>query len=246
MKKKGKPIQGDDSSPCLIEESDKDMAGEDLGIGKVAAAISKAQTILVVAHRNPDGDTLGSMLGLGRGLEKLGKTVVFACPDPPPEKLRFMPGIDRVVHQIEGHADVALAVDCGEAALLGSLKESFLAMPVTVQVDHHELGTPFTTLRYIDLSAAAVGEMVFRLLRELDVAVDRDIATCLMVSLMEDTGGFRYPNVKPSTMVVAGELLKAGADFPGLIEQLYWTRSAGDVRLAGRVVENVRFAGDGV
>lgn len=222
------------------------MTIRDSGIGEVVKALARAETILVAAHRNPDGDTLGSMLGLGLGLEKTGKKVLFACPDPPPERLRFMPGMERVTHNMDKHADVAVAVDCGEASLLGGLAEPFLAMPVTVQVDHHELGKPFTTLAYIDLSAAAVGEMVCRLLGELGVAPDRDIATCLMVSLMEDTGGFRYPNVKASTMDIAGELLKAGADFPGLIEQLYWTRSAGDIRLAGRVVENVRFAGDGV
>lgn len=212
---------------------------------EVTDTLSRADTILVMAHRNPDGDTLGSMLGLGLSLEKMGKQVVMACEDPVPALFRFMPGSERIVDSVAVPVDLAVAVDCGELNMLGRLAPVFQDAPLSIQIDHHELGKPFALLTHIDLTAAAVGEMIYRLLGELGLAPDRDVATCLMVSLMEDTGGFRYPNVTATTMAIAGELLKAGADFPGLIQKLYWSKSPGDIRLSGKIVENVRIEGGG-
>lgn len=211
----------------------------------VADILMKATTILLVAHRRPDGDTIGSMLGLGLALERQGKRVIMACEDPIPERLRFLPDWERVVSHVNSVADVSVAVDCGDLRQLGSLGTVFQQSQTAIQIDHHELGHPFTHFSCINMQAAAVGEMIYGIIAEMGLSVSKDEATCLLTSIMVDTGGFTYPNAKADTFTVAGELMRAGADYPYLIEQLFWNRTAGDIILAGKVASGIRFSCDG-
>jgi phosphoesterase RecJ-like protein len=182
------------------------------GLDDVAALIGRGRRFLCAAHARPDGDALGSMLATAHGLRALGKTVALYDHDPPPERLRFLPGAADVRTAVapSERFDATFVHDCGDARLLG---DRFPPREVTgpiVVLDHHSSVKPFGDLVLRDPTASAVGVIVARLLERLGVAIDRSIADALWCSLVSDTGWFRYSSTDLETMDLARACVAAG------------------------------------
>jgi bifunctional oligoribonuclease and PAP phosphatase NrnA len=184
------------------------------GLDEVVRLVRAGRRFLVTGHANPDGDALGSMLATLHGLRTLGKEVVAYDHDPAPRRLAFLPGAESLVTdpaRLGGPFDATFVHDCGDAHLLG---DRFPARAVTgplVVVDHHSSGNDFGDLSLRDSSAAAVGVIVARLLRALEVPLSPAIAECLWCSLASDTGWFRYASTDAETMRLATACVEAGA-----------------------------------
>jgi phosphoesterase RecJ-like protein len=184
------------------------------GLDDVVARVRAGQRFLVTAHANPDGDALGSMLATLHGLRALGKDVVAYDHDRAPKRLAFLPGAQEIVTnaaKLKGRFDATLVHDCGDAKLLG---ENFPPPTVTgplIVLDHHASARPFGEVVWRDATAAAVGVMIGRLLRALDVTLTREMAECLWCSLVSDTGWFRYSATDVETMQLATACVAAGA-----------------------------------
>lgn len=211
----------------------------------VKEKILGAKNIVIAGHVNPDGDSIGSLLSLGLGIEKLGKRVYMVSPDGVPAKYRFLPGADRILKTAQKAADLAIAVDCSNKEILGKAYSIFKKAKDILEIDHHEFKRPFGNLFLIDYKASAVGELVYLLLEELKVSIDKDIALNLLTSIIVETNSFRLPNVRPLTFKICGELIDKDVDFYKLVDMVFWSRTRESAVLTGICLARCKFIEDG-
>jgi phosphoesterase RecJ-like protein len=219
------------------------------GAGDVARALAGAHRILIVSHVPPDGDGLGTGLSLVRALRRLGREAVFASGgDLPPNLRSFVrPGeVDASRDGPPGPFDLALAVDSADEARLGALAGAFRAADLGVNLDHHETNTRFGALVWVDPSSPAVGEMAMRVLAELGVPLDADLALPLLLAVVTDTGRFGYGNTTPSVLRAAADLVEAGADPQMITDAVYRCAPAGYYRLLGMALADLRIEAGGL
>ena len=195
---------------------------------------------------NPDGDTIGCQLALGLALMLLGKRVILLNQDGVPSRFQFLPGSELIVSASTEKADVSIAVDCGSLMQLGNSKSAFFRSKVTIQVDHHDYGKSFGKIQVVEEDASAVGEIVYELIRALKIEVTQSIATCLMASIIVDTGSFRFSNIRAETFKICGELIKTGVDLQHLVEESYWQKSRSMAKLSGYCMMKTQFSKDGL
>lgn len=214
-------------------------------IKKAVNVIRKARKVIVASHINPDGDTIGCLLALGLGLLLLGKRVILLCQDKIPARFQFLPGSELVLSHCTDAADVSIAVDCGSTQQLGNIQTAFFRSKTTIQVDHHDFGNIFGKIQVLDEEASAVGEIVYELIRALKVEITPAIATCLLTSIIVDTGSFRFSNIRPETFEICSKLIKKGVNIQRLIEDSYWKKSIPMVRLSGFCLLHTQFSKSG-
>jgi phosphoesterase RecJ-like protein len=180
----------------------------------VAGLLASGKRFLLTGHRNPDGDALGSALALALALEAAGKEARVVMRDGWSSSYAKMPGISRVAvldalpPDWPAGWDGLLVMECPEAARSGWESQSSGRV---VNIDHHPGNTRYGALNLVDLPAAAVGEIVADLLDLLRWPLTADIATNLWVSLVSDTGSFRYGNTTPKALALGARLVAAGA-----------------------------------
>jgi phosphoesterase RecJ-like protein len=210
------------------------------------AAIADAQDIVLACHINPDGDTLGTMIALGLGLEQLGKRVTLLSADGVPDTLQFLPEVGRVqVSTDRRDFDLAIVVDAGDITRAGKNQDVILATPRVIDIDHHVTAGVFGDVRLLDAKAAATGEIVFDLMISLGMQITRPIAQNLLCALLTDTGSFRYLNVTPRTMAIAGELIGYGGDPNEIAENVFENKPYAAQKLLGRALESMGRSMDG-
>lgn len=179
----------------------------------VAEAIRSSQKPLLCGHIMPDGDSLGSALALGLGLQELGKQVTIFSSDPIPDLYSFLPGIERIaVGEVPLHEyDLLIAVDCSVPERLGKAIKPYLTkgLPVAI-IDHHVNDDPFGQYNYIRTEAAATGEIIMDLLDLLNINLNLDLAINLYAAIVTDTGSFRYENTTSETHKRTARLLSHG------------------------------------
>jgi len=203
---------------------------------------------LLLGHVHPDGDVLGTLLGLGLALEIAGWAVTFAGPHPVPDVLSFLPGAARweVWRAAPRTFDVIVLTDCPDHARTeGLLGQARAGQSQVLNIDHHPDNRRYGTIDWIDPSAAATGEMIYELLVALGLTVTPEIALCLFTAIHTDTGSFRYSNTTARTFRIAAELTAAGAR-PALVsDRLYQQRPPGALRQLGEVLQGISVSDDG-
>ena len=209
----------------------------------VAEAIRSNDRFIVVAHENPDGDALGSMLATVLGLEALGKDVVMylsgAAPTPGEYSFLDLSQLDRELPADLGER-VLIAVDCANERRIGPEPTPVEGAKLVVNVDHHHDNSAFGALNLIVPDASSTAEIVRDLLRELDVSLTPDIAAALYVGLVTDTGRFQYTNTTPKSLRLAAELVEAGADVHGIFRHVYETVQFAKLKLLARALERAQ------
>jgi phosphoesterase RecJ-like protein len=207
------------------------------------AALRADERFLVVTHENPDGDALGSLLGITLGLRALGKdAVMYLAGDAPlPAELGFMP-LDELVRVPPGDLEerVLLAVDCANARRLGPDPALLERAKLVVDVDHHHDNTRFGSVNLVVADASSTAEIVRDLLRELEVPLTSAIAEALYVGLVTDTGRFQYSNTTPKALRLAAELVEAGADVHGIFRHVYETVQFAKLKLLARALDRAQ------
>ncbi len=182
--------------------------------------IEKENQFYLISHMLPDGDSIGSLLGLGLGLNKIGKEVTLFTPGHIPDKYRFLEGSGTVCHNgsIDNPERAVIVLDSSDPERLGLFKDSVMQSRMIINIDHHVTNQRFGHLNYVDDTASATGEIVFGLLKELGVEIDYHIAEALYVAISADTGSFKYENTTSQTHQVISSLLESGIN-PGVISQ---------------------------
>ena len=212
-----------------------------------AAAIHASQTIVLACHVNPDGDALGSMLGLALALLPLGKTVTCLSEDGIPAILTFLPGAELVRQTTDQtEFDLALVVDSGDLPRVGNTVQPIIGRARrVVDIDHHVTSGAFGDIRVLDARAASTAEIVYALLQTLQVPITSEIATCLFTGILTDTGSFRFQNVTPNTLTVAAALLEAGAPPAFISEHVFENRTFAATQLLGCALASLQKTPDG-
>lgn len=185
--------------------------------------IEAAASILVVSHDRPDGDAIGSAVGMGLLLKKLGKKVEIVNADPVPESLAFLPGSELIrPPSTRTGADLLIVLDsAGKDRISSSVWEMASGVKTVINIDHHVSNTGFGDLVYVDSVSPATGQIVFEIASFSGWPLDGVIAENLLAAISTDTGSFRYPATTPKTFHIAGELTALGVDLGRLNRMLY-------------------------
>jgi bifunctional oligoribonuclease and PAP phosphatase NrnA len=209
----------------------------------VADALRTHDRFVVVTHENPDGDALGSMLGLTVGLRSLGKDVVmYLSGDAPlPGEYGFLAldGLQRVEPADLGQR-VLVAVDCASERRIGPDPDLLPRAEMVLDIDHHHDNTRFGDANLIVADASSTAEIVRDVLDALDVPLTPEIAEPLYVGLVTDTGRFQYSNTTPKSLRLAAELVEAGADVHGIFRRVYESVQFAKLKLLARALERAQ------
>jgi bifunctional oligoribonuclease and PAP phosphatase NrnA len=206
----------------------------------VATALSEHDRFLLVTHENPDGDALGSLLGLKLGLDALGKSsIMYIGGDTdPPTEYAFL-NLDGLLRKLPDDAAtrVLVALDCANAERMGAAASLLERVPLSLDVDHHHDNTAFGKVNLVVADASSTGEIVRDILRELEVDLTPVIAEALYVALVTDTGRFQYANTTPKALRLAAELVEAGVDAHRVFQGIYESVEFAKLKLLARALE---------
>ena len=224
------------------------LSAEKLGAAReLARVIGPGARVTLTTHVNPDGDGLGSEVGLVHALRDRGITVTIANPTPTPPRFGFLfadlPGVDRTAEAVRElrRADLIVVLDISDLGRLGMLADTVAGRGVPVAcIDHHvSPGTLPAGPRYVDASAAATAELVVEIALANDWTLSRAAARALYVGIMTDTGGFRFSNTHPRTLRIAAELLEKGIDPESMYSDVYAGAPEGRVRLLAEALQTL-------
>ncbi len=196
-------------------------------LSQVVELIENKQNFAITTHVRPDGDGIGSSLGLCWLLRSLGKSAEVIVRDGIPAAYAQLPGADEIkqIAEVNGKYDAIFVIECSDLARPGikGLENQF-----TVNIDHHATSEHFGTINWIDQTASAVGEMIYNLCKAIGGRITREIAECVYLALVTDTGSFHFPNTTDRTLKVASELIKVGVKPAQISEVVYnsypWSR----------------------
>ncbi len=216
------------------------------GIEAVAEAIKNLRSVIISTHISPEGDAIGSELGLALSMMKMGKKVSILNADPVPEFLRFLPGTELIKTgtEIPGQYDALVVVDC-EPERTGLKLKDAPGLKI-INIDHHVTNPKTASVFWINPEAAAAGEMVYDLLLFMNAPIDKAIATNLYTCIFTDTGSFRYTNTDADALAKSAKLLSYGVDTWKVAENVYETKSFGRMKLLGLVLADMEISLDGL
>jgi phosphoesterase RecJ-like protein len=205
------------------------------------------QQIMVLGHKDADGDTLGCSLAFGEALRARGRDVSVVMPHPLSQKYSWMPGFDLIAERPPAGADIRLVLffDAGNIERSGSAVEHIGAHATIVNVDHHPSNSRFGDVNIVDPEASAVGQMCLDLLEHFGWRITPTMATNLYTALMTDTGGFRHENTTPRALRDAARLAALGADPSYVASMVYKSRPITTVKLSGLAVASMQVELDG-
>lgn len=224
------------------------LTAEELAAAEALAAVFRpGQRVCLTTHVNPDGDGLGSEVGLAHLLRARGLTVSITNPTATPARFQFLfeelPGVDRTSEAVKEirRCDVIVVLDISELGRLGMLSEAVRERGVPVAcIDHHvSPGLLPPGPRYVDPTASATGELVFEIAKANGWVIEQPAARGLYVALLTDTGGFRFSNTHPRTLRIAAELLETGLDPEGIYLDVYARAPEGRPRLLGEALQTL-------
>jgi phosphoesterase RecJ-like protein len=204
-------------------------------------AITTAQHPLLICHLDPDGDAIGSLVGLGRALRQIGLDPILACPDPVPASFDYISGTAEVVTVLDTPFDLVISLDCSDLQRLGSFPQhpAFDRVPL-INIDHHVTNLGFGQVNLVDSSASSTAEIVLRLVEHMAMSLDTGIATALLTGIVGDTRGFRTSNVTPQVLEAALKLMRAGASLSHVSRHSLDTRPTSALLLWGTALSRLQ------
>ena len=214
---------------------------------EVVEELRRRSAFVMVSHVKPDGDTLGAGLALGLALKRLGKRVVYFQQDGVPRNLRFLPEAELVTATLPGDLPPdTLYVFCD----MSDWRRAGERLPPVdreniLDIDHHLGNSLFGKLNFVLETECSTGSVVMHLLRELGVPVDGKIATCILATIMTDTGGFMHSNTTPDALELSAELMRRGADKEEITEEIFLRKRVAATKLLGRIVDAMQFVHGG-
>lgn len=200
--------------------------------------IKDSTSIIIFPHIILDGDSIGSAAALQRALIKCGKQACIQIEEEIPEYLQFLT-IDLDNKQQCKTPDLCIAVDCSDMERLGQRLNVFRSGKTTVNIDHHPTNSFFADLNYVDDTASATGEIIFDLIKELNIEFDIEIAEAIYSAISTDTGSFKYSNTTPRAHIITAELLDLGIRLNDINVELYQNMRLEKLRLESEVLSTL-------
>lgn len=213
-----------------------------------AVALRRARSVVICAHVRPDGDAIGSVLGLTLALREMGIQAIPTTADvrSAPTTYRWMPGFSLYAHSDDLEVpDVFVALDTPNLDRLGLASELAKKAGKLVVIDHHPDATEYGDVHVFDPTAAATGQMVWQLVKSLDLKASTDVALCCYTALLTDTGRFSFQNTTGQAMRDAAEMIEAGVVPADVAREVYQNRTAAALALECRAMGRVTLANQG-
>ncbi len=213
---------------------------------KIIAAIEASQSIAIITHMNPEGDTIGSALACYHAFRDLGKRTTVYSPDPLLPELLFLPGAKEIRHSetLEEGYELCIVLDCTDRSRTAKLLNTIPPSILIINIDHHKSNSRFGNLNWVDGMASSTGEMVYRLFKAMGRPISREIATALYAAILTDTGSFRYSNTSPECLRAAAELLELGARPEEVAEELFEKRDLREILLLSEALARMELNAD--
>ncbi len=248
------------SSPqnvCFSSSDRKECLNGEIAL--ISKTIREKKDFILATHIQPDGDAIGSILGLGLFLKKMGKKVFVSWGQSSksdeqngktnliiPKQYSFLPGLELLSDPSEcpKTTECFIALDCASFERLGNLKECSKKATFFINIDHHHDNSRFAHINYIDENSPATAEMVYQIIKQMEGEMDRDIATCLYLGLVTDTGRFQYSNTNKRAFQMVLSLLDYGVIPSEIFHNVYENVTSSYLRLLGRVLKNIKFVSE--
>lgn len=211
-------------------------------ISDIVSRIKLFKKIAITFHSSPDGDSLGSALALLIGLRKLNKEVYIISKEVTPQTFLFLPYSNEINGEINEplkDTECVIVLDCGDFKRINANLCMQNRKFELINMDHHLSNDLYGDLNFVDISASAVGEIVYEVLRLLHVELDKEISTCLYTSLLTDTGSFRHSSTTAVTHGIAGELINTGIDFSNIHRVIFENKKFEKIKFYGEVISNM-------
>jgi phosphoesterase RecJ-like protein len=214
-------------------------------LDRIISGIRKSRTFCVVGHIRPDGDCVGSQLGLTMALHNEGKKVVCWNEDPNPQKYEFLDRHKLFQRPRRGMSfDCVIATDAASFERLGKVSACIGRRKLFINIDHHQSNTRYADINWVSAREPSSGELIFKLLKAANWPITRPIADCLFTAVSTDTGSFQYPSTTPGSYHVAGELVRRGADLAKICDEVYQSYPLSRARLLKHIYSHFRLTHD--
>lgn len=217
---------------------------------KIDTLLKKSTRILIIPHKSPDGDTIGSALAMYQVLRTMGKSPEVCCMDDAPPEFSFLPNIDRFRKgEPLLNYDAYMVLDAGATHLTGFHESHpflFNKSLEVINIDHHPSNDGYGKYNVVASRAASTTMVLYQMFQELGYPIDRHTATCLLTGIYTDTGSFMHSNTSSEVLRVAGRLLAKGANLRSLSKEVFKTTKISTMRLWGRVLQNIHQNGEAV
>ncbi len=224
----------------------------DTRILEITAELARAENIVIVPHKGPDGDAMGSTLGLMHFLRDKGHKATVIAPNDYPHFLKWLPGSEEVIiyetekersDQLISQAEIVFTLDFNNLSRSGSMQDSLIASDaVFVMIDHHQEPSDYANYTYSDSKMSSTCEMVYKFIDKLRASkkITPEIATCLYTGIMTDTGSFRFSSTSSDTHRVIADLIDKGAKNDRIHNNIYDTNSENKLQLLGTALKNLK------
>jgi len=213
-------------------------------VKQIGTRLESAHRLLLISHLRPDGDAVGSLLGLGHVLQSAGKEVNLVLEDGVPKSFHHLAGVDQVYREAAGVYDLVIVLDSSDVSRIGEVLDEY-GQP-DLNIDHHPTNTQFGRINLVETGAVATAEILYELIRELELPISQPAAEALLTGLITDSLGFRTNNTTPKSFRTAAALQELGADpsylhWKALLERpleavLYWGQGLSKVQKEDRLV----------
>lgn len=218
-------------------------------VNKLKRYLESQPKLIILTHANPDGDAIGSALGLYLGLKQKGLVVDVACADSCPDEFKYLQNYDHLKNNFNpADYQAALFVDCGDKNLTRFEKkypEILSDNWVKINIDHHVSNDNFGEINFVITDVASASMIVYQILKVLDCKIDPAIANALITGIYTDTGGFMHQNTTPLSYQYAAELIKLGASPQPVAKNVFHTYNFRTLKLWGKVLQNLHLTSDG-
>ena len=200
--------------------------------------IAQAEKILVVSHVKPDGDAVGSVLGIGNALIDAGKQVEMVLEDGMSARYKFMSGSKKIKRKMSIEPDLVIAVDCGDRQRFGKIDDEI--KEVDINIDHHPTNTKFARVNLVDSVAASTTQILTKILPELDLVITPPIAEVLLTGIITDTIGFRTISTNADALRTSADLLDMGLDMHDIYQKSVTGKSFVSVKYWGAGLSKIQ------
>ncbi|MFO1487207.1 MAG: bifunctional oligoribonuclease/PAP phosphatase NrnA [Verrucomicrobiota bacterium] len=212
-------------------------------IDRILEILREKETFCVVGHIRPDGDCIGSQLGLALALKNEGKKVVCWNEDAAPVKLKFLDPDGFFQRPKPGQKfDCVIATDCASLPRMGKVAECVTDRGILINIDHHESNPRYGDVNWVSPREPSTGELIYRLLKVARWPITKQIADCLFTAISTDTGSFQYPTTRPGTFHAGAELVTRGANLAKICDEVYQSYPLSRARLLKHVYSKFRLA----
>jgi phosphoesterase RecJ-like protein len=215
---------------------------------RIAQQIKAGGQILLASHIDPDGDSVGSLLALGLALESEKKKVTLFNESVIPAVYRFLPGFERItsgaIHD-PGLFDLAILLDCSNLERTGNVASAIRRIPFMINIDHHATNTQYGTLNLVHPEACASSEIVYSLIKKMNIPVTREIATAIYTGILSDTGSFRFANTNEKAFSICREMVNLGVDPSFVAQHVYGPFSLNRLKLLNRALDSLEISKNG-